>query len=283
MPTNSTIISASQALDHLQDPKWIFVDCRFNLSNPGWGHEEYQHGHIPGAVFADINKDLSGKTTSETGRHPLPNPEDFIQKVEDWGIDLHKQVVAYDHASGAYAARLWWLLQTYGHESVAVLDGGLQAWTAAGYPLTAAVENPKKAVFDGLPDPNQWVTTHEVEAMLKDPSFMIIDARAPERFRGEQEPIDHVAGHIPGAVNHFHHENLTSDGYFLVPSQLYQAYEELIGDLPADHVIVYCGSGVTACHNLLAMEIAGLYGAKLYAGSWSEWIRNPRRPIEIGE
>jgi thiosulfate/3-mercaptopyruvate sulfurtransferase len=166
---------------------------------------------------------------------------------------------------------------------VAVLDGGLQSCTAAGYPLTAGIENPKKAAFDGFPDPNQWVTTHEVEAMLKDPSFVIIDARAPERFRGEQEPIDPVAGHIPGAVNHSYLENLTNDGYFLMPNQLYQAYEEIIGELPADHVIVYCGSGVTACHNLLAMEIAGLYGAKLYADSWSEWIRNPKRPIEVGE
>jgi thiosulfate/3-mercaptopyruvate sulfurtransferase len=282
MRSRSTIISANEVFNHLQDPRWVVVDCRFELNDPAWGFEEYQRGHIPGAVYADLEKDLSAPVTEQTGRHPLPAPEQFIHKLESWGIDLHKQVVVYDHAAGAYASRLWWLLRTYGHESVAVLDGGIQAWINAGYPLVPGIETAAPAVFDGYPDPNQWVTTREVELLFNDPSFILIDARAPERFRGEQEPIDSVAGHIPGAVNRFYGENTSDDGYFLPGETLRKEFEALMEDLPPDHIIVYCGSGVTSCHNILAMEIAGLYGARLYAGSWSEWIRDPKRPIETG-
>ncbi len=283
MRNNSTILSAKEAYDHLYDPRWVFVDCRFDLGNSAWGFEDYQRGHIPGAIYADLNIDLSGPVSDHTGRHPLPNPEEFIGRLESWGIDLNKQVVVYDHDSGAYAARLWWLLRTYGHEAVAVLDGGLPAWIAAGYPLVEGVERKKTTIFEGYPDPNQWVTSREVELLLQDPSFVFIDARAPERFRGEQEPIDPVAGHIPGAVNRFHGENISDDGFFLPAEILRQAFEAIGGDLPPDHLIVYCGSGVTSCHHLLAMEIAGLYGARLYVGSWSEWIRDPKRPIATGE
>lgn len=283
MRNNSTILSAKEAYDHFHDPRWVFVDCRFNLANPAWGFEDYLRGHIPGAIYADLNIDLSGPISDHTGRHPLPNPEEFIGRLESWGIDLNKQVVVYDHESGAFASRLWWLLRTYGHEAVAVLDGGLPAWIAAGYPLAEGVERRNPATFEGYPDPNQWVTSREVELLLQDPSFVFIDARAPERFRGEQEPIDPVAGHIPGAVNRFHGENISDDGFFLPAEILRQAFEAIAGDLPPDHLIVYCGSGVTSCHHLLAMEIAGLYGARLYVGSWSEWIRDPKRPIATGE
>ncbi len=283
MRISSTIVSVKELLDHLNDPRWVIVDCRFELTDPAWGFEDYQRGHIPGAVYADLDKDLSAPATGQTGRHPLPAPENFIQKVESWGIGTQKQVVVYDHVSGAYAARLWWLLRNYGHEAVAVLDGGLTAWTRAGYPLSRGVDRVKPDIFEGFPDPNQWVTTREVELLLKDPSFILIDARAPERYRGEQEPIDPVAGHIPGAVNRFHQENLDDDGYFLPGETLRKEFEAMIGDLSPDHVIVYCGSGVTSCHHILAMELAGLYGARLYAGSWSEWIRDPKRPIETGD
>ncbi len=283
MRSRSTIISAKEAYNHINDSRWVFVDCRFDLANPAWGFEEYRRGHIPGAVYADLNKDLSGPVVEQTGRHPLPNPEDFIRKLESWGIDLRTTVVIYDHNSGAFAGRLWWLLRTYGHDTVAVLDGGLPAWIAAGYPLAEGVESNKPALFEGYPDPNQWITTRELELLLQDPSFVLIDARAPERFRGEQEPIDPVAGHIPGAVNRFHGENISDDGYFLPAEILRQAFEAIAGDLPPDHLIVYCGSGVTSCHHLLAMEIAGLYGARLYVGSWSEWIRDPKHPIATGE
>lgn len=283
MRNKSTVVTAKEVFEHLYDPRWVIVDCRFELTDPAWGFTQYLREHIPGAFYADLDKDLSAPATDQTGRHPLPSPENFIQKVENWGIDSQKQVVVYDHVSGAYAARLWWLLRIYGHETVAVLDGGLNAWISAGYPLSQAVKQVKPAVFDGFPDPNQWITTREMELLFKDPSFVIIDARAPERFRGEQEPIDPVAGHIPGAVNRFHQENLDEEGFFLPGETLRKEFEGLIGDLSPDHVIVYCGSGVTSCHHILAMEIAGLSGARLYAGSWSEWIRDPKRPIETGE
>ncbi len=261
----------------------MIVDCHFELSDPNWGFSEYQRGHIPGAVFADMNKDLAGKVTPQTGRHPLPDPEDFIRKVGDWGINLRKQVVVYDQDGGAYASRLWWLLRTYGHESVAVLDGGLPAWLEAGYSLSTHAESPQPTEFDGIPDPNQWVTTSEMESLLNDPSFIFIDSRSPERFRGEIEPVDRIAGHIPGAINRYYGDNLSSDGLLLLKDQLHEAFSELLGDLSPDRIVTYCGSGVTSCHHLLAMEIAGLYGAKLYVGSWSEWIRDLSRPIQTGE
>jgi thiosulfate/3-mercaptopyruvate sulfurtransferase len=279
----STIVSVRQLFENNGDPNWVIVDCRFDISKPDWGFEEYQHGHIPGAVYANINQDLSSTITPQTGRHPLPFPETFIQTASNWGIDTKKQVVVYDHLSGAYASRLWWLLRNYGHDAVAVLDGGMQAWVNSGYPLISGVETKKWADFEGIPDPNQWITTPEMEMLIKDPTFVLIDSRAPERYRGEIETIDSVAGHIPGAINRFYHENLTNDGYFLPGDQLRQAFEAISGEIPPDHTIMYCGSGVTACMHLLAMEIAGLYGAKLYAGSWSEWIRDLNRPIAIGE
>lgn len=282
MRLSTTIISVHEVNKRLGEPGWVILDCRFDLARPQWGYEAYQQNHIPGALFADMNKDLAGPVNDQSGRHPLPDPEDFIRKAGEWGIDPLKQVVVYDQSHSGYAARLWWLLRAYGHESVAVLDGGLQAWNEAGYSLRSGIEKSRQTDFEGFPDPNQWVTTREVEALLNDESFVMIDTRSPDRFRGENETVDTVAGHIPGTVNRYYRENLTSDDFFLRKDQLQQAIDELIGEIPADHVIVYCGSGVTACHQLLAMEIAGLYGAKLYAGSWSEWIRDPKRPVETG-
>ncbi len=282
MRLSTTILSPKQLHDYLGESGLVIIDSRFELSDPSWGFSEYQQGHIPGAVYADMNKDLSGKVTPQTGRHPLPDPEDFIRKAGEWGINLRKQVVVYDQDGGAYASRLWWLLRTYGHEAVAVLDGGLPAWIEGGYPLSTRAESPHPVEFEGIPDPNQWVTTKEMESLLNDPSFIFIDSRSPERFRGEIEPVDQVAGHIPGAINRYYGDNLSSDGLLLLKDQLNQAFSDLLGELSPDRIVTYCGSGVTSCHHLLAMEIAGLYGAKLYVGSWSEWIRDPSRPIMTG-
>lgn len=283
MRLSTTILSPRQVYSHLGDYGLVIVDCRFELSNPDWGLLEYQIGHLPGAVYADLNKDLSGPITPTSGRHPLPDPEKFIQKAGEWGINSRSQVIVYDQDGGAYASRLWWLLRTYGHEAVAVLDGGIPAWLEAGYTLSSQKVSLKPAEFEGYPDPNQWVTTAEMELLLNDPSFIFIDARASERFRGEVEPIDRIAGHIPGAVNRPYTENLSSDGMLLLKEQLHQAFDDLLGKLSPDRIVTYCGSGVTSCHHLLAMEIAGLYGAKLYVGSWSEWIRDPSRPIATGD
>jgi thiosulfate/3-mercaptopyruvate sulfurtransferase len=277
--TFTTIISAQQLHQNLHDPNWVVVDCRFDLQKPEWGFESYQQQHIPGAVYAHLDHDLSAPVTPETGRHPLPTVEAITSRLESWGIGNDTQVVVYDTVGGAYASRLWWQLRFLGHEQAAVLDGGFQKWQEAGYPVASGRESRPTAVFAPSPQPHLLASVDEVEANHNNPTYRLIDARAPERFRGEQEPIDPVAGHIPGAVNRFHGQNLGKDGLFLPADTLKEQYQALIGDTPEDQVIVYCGSGVTSCHHLLALEIAGIFGARLYAGSWSEWIRDRKRPI----
>jgi thiosulfate/3-mercaptopyruvate sulfurtransferase len=274
-----TIISAQELASHLGAPDWAVVDCRFDLKQPDWGYENYQQYHIPGAVYAHLDRDLSAPITSETGRHPLPDPEEMARRLGNWGIDNRTQVVVYDTSGSAYAARLWWQLRFLGHEQVAVLDGGFQHWQQAGLPLSTGIETRPPAVF--IPHPN-WqmvAATGEIVAVGSNPDYCLIDARSPERYRGEQEPIDPVAGHIPGAVNRFHGANLDKEGTFLPPTALREQFQQLIDSTPPQHVIVYCGSGVTSCHHILAMEIAGFPPARLYAGSWSEWIRDRKRPI----
>jgi thiosulfate/3-mercaptopyruvate sulfurtransferase len=265
-------------------PDTAIVDCRFDLMNPEGGRRAYLEGHISGARYADLNQDLSAPMTASTGRHPLPAAADFAATLDRLGVGRATQVVAYDDSSGAFAARAWWLLRWVGHQAVAVLDGGIKAWIGSGGALESGEAKPLAAMAGGGRWPPQVDTaavidTAEVEARLADPSFLLIDARAPERYAGAVEPIDAVAGHIGGAVNQPFSANLATDGRFLPAPVLRQLWEKRLAGRSLTHVAAMCGSGVTACHNLLSLEVAGFSGAKLYAGSWSEWIRDPQRPI----
>ncbi len=261
------------------------VDCRFDLLKPDAGRQSYEAGHIPGARYADLNRDLSAPVTAQSGRHPLPDPEEFAATLARLGVREGVQVIAYDSAGGAFAARLWWMLRAWGHAPAAVLDGGYPAWTAAGGAVLAGEEpragQPPAAGANLAPPIAQWpvVTTADVTRLLHDPQHLLVDARAPERFSGSVEPIDAVAGHVPGARNHPFSLNLGSDGRFLPAPELRRRWRSRLGSMDPAQVVAMCGSGVTACHNLLGLAVAGLTGARLYAGSWSEWIRDPHRPI----
>jgi thiosulfate/3-mercaptopyruvate sulfurtransferase len=258
------------------------LDCRFDLQNPGAGRSAYLAGHIPGARYADLNKDLSAPVGPKTGRHPLPTPQEFAATLGRLGIGNDAQVVAYDATGGSFAARAWWMLRWVGHRAVAVLDGGLRAWTEAGGELeTTEPKPPPRAArpFSPQVDAAAVIGAAQVVAQLSDPERLIVDARAPERFTGAVEPIDAVAGHIPGAVNHPFTANLAEDGRFLPASELQRRWGKRLGGLDPAKVAAMCGSGVTACHNLLSLQVAGFHGAKLYAGSWSEWIKDPSRPV----
>lgn len=262
------------------------IDCRFDLGEPQAGRRLYLSGHIPGARYADLNEDLSAPVTPGTGRHPLPHPAKFAATLARLGVGRGVQVVAYDSASGAFAARLWWMLRAWGHLEVAVLDGGYPAWTAAGG-ATAAGDEPA-ASDPGVrqaPAIEAWpvVTSADVANLRLDPRRLLLDARAPERYAGSVEPIDAVAGHVPGAANHPFSLNLAADGRFLSAAELRRRWQSRLGGHEPAAVVAMCGSGVTACHNLLSLEVAGFPGAKLYAGSWSEWIRDPDRPIARGD
>jgi thiosulfate/3-mercaptopyruvate sulfurtransferase len=263
------------------------VDCRFDLMNPDAGRASYLAAHIPGARYADLNRDLSGPVTDESGRHPLPDPATFAVTLARLRVREGVQVIAYDSAGGAFAARLWWMLRAWGHTPVAVLDGGYPAWIAAGGATAAGEERGGQPPDNGpnLPPPiATWpvVSTAEVAKRLHDPQQLLVDARAPERFLGSVEPIDAVAGHVPGAENHPFSLNLGADGRFLPAHELQRRWQSRLRGRDASHLVAMCGSGVTACHNLLGLEVAGLTGAKLYAGSWSEWIRDPRRSVAHG-
>lgn len=280
----TTVLSTDILEMHLNDANWLIIDCRFDLSHPGWGSEEYLKAHIPGAVFADLDHDLASPITPSSGRHPLPEPDEWRKTVSNWGIEPDSQVVAYDSTGGSLAAvRVWWLLRAYGHEQVALLDGGLPKWLSENHPITAAVSHPRRpSVFNGSNNSRFMVSSDELVHLHRDSRYRLVDARAAERYRGEIEPIDPVAGHIPGAKNRPVALNLNSDQTFKSAEQLRKEFAELLGDIQPEKVIAYCGSGVTGAHNLLAMEIAGLSGGILFPGSWSEWIRDPNRPIETG-
>jgi thiosulfate/3-mercaptopyruvate sulfurtransferase len=274
----STLVSCSQLADHLTDPQWVIVDCRHQLSDVGYGEREYAKGHLPGAVFMHLDRDLSAAMTGRNGRHPLPDPRRLADKLGAVGISRATQVVVYDDDGGMYAVRLWWLLRWLGHDRVAVLDGSIRRWILEGRPLTTEVPDRAAAGFDI--EPRDWVATAaEVEASLEKNEFSLIDARGPDRFRGENETLDAVGGHIPGARNRFFRDNLDEQGGFRTAAELRQQYLAVLAGVEPAQAIMYCGSGVTACHNLLAMEIAGLPGARLYAGSWSEWCSAPARPV----
>jgi thiosulfate/3-mercaptopyruvate sulfurtransferase len=278
----TTLISASELAAHTTDSNWLIVDCRFDLANPDSGELAYREGHIPGAVYAHLDRDLSSPITPETGRHPLPNPERFAQRLGEWGVSPTTQVVAYDADTGAVAARLWWLLRWIGHDSVAVLDGGLRAWREAGLSLSTDTPMREPSRFIAHPNRDAWLSADEVAERVR-AGWRLLDARAPERFAGKVEPIDPVAGHVPGAHNHPFSTNLGPGGRFLSADELRKRYEAVQAGVPDDRTIAMCGSGVTACHLLLAMEAAGKKGARLYAGSWSEWIRDQRREKAIGD
>jgi len=277
---HTTLISPADLQPQLDAVR--VVDCRFDLTKPDAGAAAYATSHIPGARYAHLDRDLSSPITPLTGRHPLPNADALGAKLGSWGIDNDVQVVAYDADNGMFAARLWWLLRWLGHKRVAVLDGGFKAWQQAGFPVTSAVPITSPKQFRAAPQEAAWVSATDVAARVGDSTWRVIDARAPERYRGDIEPIDAVAGHIPGALNHPFALNLHTTAQFLSPSELRTRFAPVIGDAPPNQVIAMCGSGVTACHNLLAMEVAGLQGAKLYAGSWSEWIRDRSRPVVKG-
>lgn len=274
-----TLVPVETVEQHLDDRGWLVFDCRFQLDDPAWGEQEYRRSHLPGAVYAHLDRDLAAPRRADTGRHPLPDPDAFARWLGRCGVGAGTQVVAYDQAGGAFAARLWWLLRWLGHSAGAVMDGGWAAWSAAGFPVTDAPAQPSPAAFEARARDELWLTSDQLERALHDRRARIIDARGAARFRGESEPIDPVAGHLPGAVNLPFTENLDEQGRFLDAAALKQRFESAIADAPDTTVVHMCGSGVTACHNLLAMEAAGLTGSKLYAGSWSEWITDPRRAV----
>jgi thiosulfate/3-mercaptopyruvate sulfurtransferase len=278
----SPLITAAELAAHLDDASWVVVDCRFTLTDAAAGPAAYARSHIPGARYANLDDDLARHPGPNDGRHPLPLAAELAARLGAWGITNGSMVVAYDEASGAIAARLWWLLGWLGHERRLVLDGGFAAWNAAGLPVETHTPTwgPTRFLPAGVAD-DSVVETADLPA-LQAAGALLVDARAAPRYRGEQEPIDPVAGHVPGAVNRPGSLNVEADGRFRDPAALRGELTDLLGGRPASELIAMCGSGVTACQQLLALAAAGLDGAKLYAGSWSEWIRDPERPIAKG-
>jgi thiosulfate/3-mercaptopyruvate sulfurtransferase len=278
----TTLIDANTLSEHLSRDDLTLFDCRFDLGNVIWGETEYARAHLPGALYLHLDRDLSAPVTAQSGRHPLPDPERFAARLGALGVGPDCQIVAYDQGNSAYAARLWWLARWIGLRNVAVLDGGIAAWRIAGLPLETAVHTPQPRALAASLAENAWVSSETVDELRLRPGNLLIDARGAERFAGRNETLDPVAGHVPGARNRPFLDNLGADGRFLPAQVLRQRFDTLLGSVAPSALIAMCGSGVTACHNLLALEHAGLAGARLYAGSWSEWIRDPRRPIATG-
>jgi thiosulfate/3-mercaptopyruvate sulfurtransferase len=261
----------------------VVIDCRFDLTNPGKGEELYREAHIPGARYAHLDRHLSGPKTGTNGRHPLPDAETLCKTFSALGISNGKQVVAYDADSAMYAARLWWMLRWMGHDAVAVLDGGLARWQREGHSVRGGVESSTPGHFKGSPRPGWRLTVDEVAALVGDPGRLLVDSRTPDRYRGIGETLDKVGGHIPGAANYFFQQNLAADKTFKDPDDLKTQWTPILEGRDPRDLVVYCGSGVTACHNLLALEHAGVQGVKIFPGSWSEWSADPTRPIATTE
>ena len=286
--TNATHIISAQALHALPQDTLLIIDTRHSLADFSYGRNAYQTGHIPNAHFLDIENDLSGQKTGQNGRHPLPDFDQLTQKLRTLGMNDDTQVVVYDDAGGMMAARLWWLIRALGHEQVAVLDGGIQAWQREGFPLTTELPPvPAEGHFQRKPSLMRVLTVNQIAQNIDNPEVILVDARSPERYRGETEPIDPIAGHIPSALNYFCANNLQTDQTFKPAAELRQQWTDLLGETAINDIqsiVHYCGSGITASHNLLSMHIAGLdvsqNGAGLYAGSWSEWIADTQRPRE---
>ena len=279
----TTLVDTATLASHLADPEWLVVDVRSSLADLDYGRNAYVEGHVPGAVFADLNRDLSGEPGEGRGRHPLPDVTTMASRLGDLGVGPDVQVVAYDDADGAYAARLWWMLRYLGHDAVAVLDGGFGAWTAEGRPVASGVERREARELDVAVRSEMAVTADDVDDIRLDASRVLVDSRSPDRYRGANETIDPVAGHIPGARNRFFKANVDSSGRMRDAEALRPELEAALGGVAPERVVVYCGSGVTACQNLLALEHVGLAGAKLYPGSWSEWIADATRPVAVGD
>lgn len=274
----STLVDCAVLAEHLDDPGWRVLDCRHQLSDIEAGARAYVAGHLPGASFVHLDRDLSGPMNGSNGRHPLPDPSLLAARLGSLGVSRETQVVAYDDSGGMIAGRLWWLLRWLGHDHVAVLDGGIERWVAQGGLLSSDVPTPAAAKLEVVL--RDWVvTTQEVLADVHDSEYCLVDARSPDRFRGENETLDPVGGHIPGARNRFFRDNLEADGCFRPAAELRREFLALLAGIAPEQAVMSCGSGVTACHNLLAMEVAGLHGARLYAGSWSEWCSDPSRPV----
>lgn len=279
---HATLVDCDTLAGHLQDPAWVVFDCRHDLARPDAGQAAWRVGHVPGARFLHLDHDLAAPPTGRNGRHPLPAPEDFARTLRRHGVNAASQVIAYDDAGGMFAARLWWMLRWLGHEAVAVLDGGWKDWLARGLPVSDAAPSPQPGDFIARPRPATALDCAGVLAGLRDPRLLILDARAEDRYRGENETLDPVGGHIPGAWNRFFRHNLDAQGRFKPAAELRREFTGLLGEHPPSAVVHQCGSGVTACHNLLAMEIAALPGSRLFPGSWSEWCADPARPVARG-
>jgi thiosulfate/3-mercaptopyruvate sulfurtransferase len=280
-----TLISTDVLAARLADPAWVIVDCRFKLDDVEWGERQWKAGHIPGAAYAHLDRDLSGPKTGTNGRHPLPDVAVAARTFGRYGITSGKQVVAYDQDNGMFASRLWWLLRWLGHEAVAVLDGGFAKWVVEGRSISTA-DQPRdvdsRADFHPAPRQGMTVGIDDVSAHAHDADWRLLDARAPERYRGEVEPMDPVAGHIPGATSYFFQRNIDEQGTFRTPEDLRARFAPFIDGVVPEQIVCYCGSGVQASHNLLALEHAGVTGAKLYPGSWSQWVSDRSRPIATG-
>lgn len=275
----TTLIPPADLYRNYQRPDWVIVDCRFDLADTEAGRRAYREAHIPGARYAHLDDELSGEIVpGTTGRHPLPAADEAARVFGRWGIDDEVQVIVYDDKGGGIAARLWWMLRWLGHEAVAVLDGGWQAWQSAGYPVDQKTVRPQARTFTARVRHDLLVDAADVERFRRSSEYVVVDSRTPSRYRGEEEPIDPIAGHIPGAINLPFADNLTA-GHFRSTDELGHRFEKAIGNKDSDQVIFYCGSGVTACHNILAFQHAGKGEARLYPGSWSEWITDPRREV----
>ncbi len=283
MISYQTIISVKELNDNLINANWFVFDCRFLLKDPDGGQKMFTDGHIPGAQFVDMDKDLSSPMTQSSGRHPLPDANIFIDKLQLWGVNNNSQVICYDDMSGAYAARMWWLLRWVGHEDVAVLDGGIDKWTASGLPLETDNQTKPRGNFSGEANDAMWVDIEFVQQQLSDGGIKLLDARSNERFTAKDHETDPVPGHIPGADNYPFAENLNNQGVFLHADELEKRFSSIFSYHKQEQIINMCGSGVTACHNLLAMSIAGLPWTRLYVGSWSEWIKDNHRPVATGD
>ena len=282
--TWQTLVSAEQVADRLGDPRLLVFDCRYELARPEAGREAYLRGHLAGAIHADLHHDLAGPTSPTSGRHPLPDPQVFAARLRRWGVADDSLLLAYDDATSMWASRFWWMTAKWlGHRHVAVMDGGMHRWLQLGLPMTTdpAPLRPT-GDFAARPDAGTFVDADTTQAAALDPQRRVLDARAAERYRGEVEPIDPVAGHVPGALNHPSSGVVAADGRLLPPAELARAFAQSLGPVSAADTITMCGSGVTACHLLLAMEHAGLSGARLYPGSWSEWSRDSARLVARG-
>ena len=275
----NTLANALQGDERMQ--KWRLFDCRFNLTDKQAGQRAYLEGHLPGALFADLETDLSAPISPASGRHPLPEEAMFERLLGKWGLTPDHHVVVYDDCGGVIALRLWWMLRWAGHKRASLLDGGIAAWREAGFTLSRSIPTPEPTHYPASFDRNAWVTSDELAVATRQGRCVLLDARSPERFNGEVEPIDSVAGHVPGAVNLPFNGNLNDRGYILPVDELRIRFEKRLGsEFSPQTAIHMCGSGVTACHNLFSMELAGFKAGRLYPGSWSEWIRDPQRAVE---